>query len=148
MSQSSNLTADGASTAILGQNTAIGEAQVSLTGVAQVPAKAPGSSAPAAPVVLSPSQPSTTTTAPTSTIEVTVPNKSGPVVFSLVVTDNLGVKSQPAYATVNIQSPPVAVLVATPATVTTGGAITLSGAGSTSSGSIASYTFSLVPAAG
>ncbi len=148
MAKSSNLTEDDASTAILGQNMAIGEAQVSLAGVAPVPAKAPGSSVPSAPVVLSPAQPSTTTTAPTSSVDVTVPNKSGPVVFSLVVTDNLGVKSQPAYATVNIQSPPVAVLVAAPATVTTGGAITLSGSGSTSSGSIASYTFSLVPAAG
>jgi len=39
-------------------------------------------------------------------------------------------------------------LTATPATVTQGGRIELAGAGSTSSGSIASYTFSLVPAAG
>lgn len=147
MSQSSKFTADG-STAILGENTAIGEAQVSLAGVAPVPAQAPGSSAPAAPVALSSSQPSTTINAPASSVQVTVPNKSGPAVFSLVVTDNLGVKSAPAYATVNIQSPPVAVLTANPATVTAGGAITLSGAGSTSSGSIVSYTFSLVPAAG
>ena len=148
MTQSSTSTGDGAATAILGQNTSIGEAPVSLAGVAPAGPNAPGSPAAAAPIALSPSQPSTTSAAPTSSVEVTVPNKSGPVVFSLVVTDNLGVKSQPAYATVNIQSPPVAVLVATPATVTAGGAITLSGAGSTSSGSIASYTFSLVPAAG
>jgi hypothetical protein len=148
MSQLSNLKQDGGSTAILGENTEIGEAQVSLSGVAAAPAAAPGSSAPAAPIALSSSQPSTTTNAPASSVQVTVPNKSGPAVFSLVVTDNLGVKSAPAYATVNIQSPPVAVLTASPATVTAGGAITLSGAGSTSSGSIVSYTFSLVPAAG
>ncbi len=148
MSQSSISTGDGPASAILGQNTAIGEAPVSLAGRAPVTPDVPGSSTPAAPIALSPSHPGATTTAPTSSVEVTVPNTSGPVVFSLVVTDNLGVKSSPAYATVNIQSPPVATLVATPATVTAGGAITLSGSGSTSSGSIASYTFSLVPAAG
>jgi hypothetical protein len=148
MSQLSKSTQDGGATAILGENTAIGEAQVSLAGVEAVPAAAPGSSAPAAPIALTTSQPSTTISAPASSVQVTAPNKSGPAVFSLVVTDNLGVRSAPAYATVNIQSPPVAVLTATPGTVTAGGAITLSGAGSTSSGSIVSYTFSLVPAAG
>lgn len=97
-------------------------------------------------VALSSSSPSTTTTAPTSSVSVTVPNTTGTVTFSLVVTDNLGVESQPAYATVTIQGPPTAVLTATPATVTEGGAIELSGSGSTSSGSIASYKFSFVPA--
>jgi hypothetical protein len=65
------------------------------------------------------------------------------VTFSLVVTDNLGVKSAPATATVNIQAPPTARLTATPSTVIPGGAIELSGGGSSSSGSIASYTFTL-----
>jgi hypothetical protein len=98
------------------------------------------------PIALSAANPSTTATAPASSVTVTVPNLTGPVTFSLVVTDNLGVESPAAYATVHIQSPPTAVLTATPATVTEGGAIVLSGAGSTSAGSIASYKFSLVPA--
>ena len=103
---------------------------------------------PATPVTLSPSNPSVTTPEPTSSVAVTVPNTTGAVRFLLVVTDNLGVDSAPAYATVTIQGPPVAVLTATPSPVTEGGTITLSGAGSSSSGSIAKYTFSLVPAAG
>lgn len=97
-------------------------------------------------VTLSSSSPSTTTTAPTSSVEVTVPSVSGSVKFSLVVTDNLGQKSAPAYAEVTIQGPPVAVLAATPAVVAEDGTITLSGSGSTSSGSIANYDFSYVPA--
>jgi len=44
---------------------------------------------------------------------------------------------------VNIQAPPTARLTATPSTVIPGGAIELSGGGSSSSGSIASYTFTL-----
>ncbi len=94
---------------------------------------------------LSPTSPTVTTTAPTSSVSVTVPNTSGTVTFSLVVTDNLGVQSAPAFATVTIQGAPVAVIAATPAVVADGGAIELSGAGSTSAGSIASYTFALVP---
>jgi hypothetical protein len=94
---------------------------------------------------LSPSNPSVTTAAPTSRVSVTVPNSSGSVTFSLVVTEYLGVKSSPALATVTIQGAPVAVIAATPSTVAPGGAIQLAGGGSTSSGSIASYTFSLVP---
>lgn len=93
---------------------------------------------------LSPSNPKITTTAPTSSVSVTVPNTSGQVTFSLVVTDNLGVVSPPSTVTVTIQSPPTAVLKAGSATTAAGGVIQLSGAGSTSSGSIASYTFSLV----
>lgn len=104
--------------------------------------------APSTPVQLTPASPSTTVTAPTSSVEVTVPNATGTVRFQLVVTDNLGQQSAPAYATVSLQGPPVAVLTATPGTVQAGGAIQLSGAGSTTGGSIASYTFSLVPAAG
>jgi hypothetical protein len=96
---------------------------------------------------LSTASPTVSTAAPTSSVSVTVPNTLGTVTFSLVVTDNLGVQSQPAFATLTIQGAPVAVLAATPATVTEGGAIELSGAGSTSSGSITNYTFSLVPAA-
>ncbi|HEX8713649.1 MAG TPA: hypothetical protein VF730_17360 [Terracidiphilus sp.] len=99
-----------------------------------------------APVTLTPSNPSTTTNAPTSSVAVTVPNTTGTVTFSLVVTDNLGVQSAPAFATVTIQGPPVAVLTATPATLAENGTIELTGAKSTSSGSIASYKFSLVPA--
>jgi hypothetical protein len=94
---------------------------------------------------LSPTSPTVTTTAPTSSVSVTVPNTSGTVTFSLVVTDNLGVQSAPAFATVTIQGAPVAVIAATPSTVAAGGAIELSGSGSTSSGSIASYTFTLAP---
>ena len=96
---------------------------------------------------LSPTNPSVTTTAPTASVAVTVPNTSGTVTFSLVVTDNLGVQSAPAFATVTIQGAPVAVIAATPGTVAVGGAIELAGTGSTSSGSIASYTFALVPPA-
>lgn len=98
-------------------------------------------------VALTPANPTTTVSAPASSVAVTVPNASGTVTFSLVVTDNLGVASPPVYASVSVQGPPVAMLTATPATVTQGGRIELAGAGSTSSGSIASYTFSLVPAA-
>jgi len=94
---------------------------------------------------LSPASPTVTTTAPTSSVLVTVPNTSGTVTFSLVVTDNLGVESAPAFATVTIQGAPVAVIAATPETVAVGGRIDLSGVGSTSAGSIASYTFALVP---
>lgn len=97
-------------------------------------------------VPLSTSSPSTSTTAPTSSVAVTVPGVTGSVRFSLVVTDNLGVQSEAAYATVTIQGPPTAVLTATPATVAEDGTITLSGAGSTSSGTITNYTFSLAPA--
>ena len=93
---------------------------------------------------LSPSNPKVTTTAPTSSISVTVPNTSGQVTLSLVVTDNLGVVSQPSTITINIQSAPVAILTAASDTVAAGGPIQLSGAQSTSSGSIASYTFALV----
>jgi hypothetical protein len=94
---------------------------------------------------LSPSNASISTTSPT--VSVTVPAIAGTITFSLVVTDNLGVKSAPAYATVAVQAPPIAVLAASPATVTEGGPIQLSGSASTSSGSIVNYLFSLVPAA-
>ncbi len=106
-----------------------------------------GDPSPSAPVALSPANPSVTTTAPSSSVSVSVPNAAGTVTFALVVTDSTGVESAPAYATVTIQGTPVAVLTATPPSVTVGGAIELSGAGSTSSGSIVSYKFSLVPAA-
>jgi hypothetical protein len=99
------------------------------------------------PVALTAASPSVSTTAPTSSVSVTVPNVTGTVTFSLVVTDNLGVSSAPAYATVTIQAPPKAALAATPATVTEGGTIQLSGAGSTTTGSIANFKFSLVPQA-
>jgi hypothetical protein len=74
-----------------------------------------------------------------------VPNTSGTVTFSLVVTDNLGVKSAPVFTTVTIQGAPIGEISATPTVVAAGGPIALSGQGSTSSGSIASYTFALVP---
>ncbi len=111
------------------------------------PIPTPAPSGPgSATVALSSANPSTTVTAPTSKVSVTVPNTSGTVTFSLVVTDNMGLESQPAFATVSIQGPPIAVLTATPTIVALGSAIELSGAGSTSPGSIASYKFSLVPA--
>ncbi|HUK46828.1 MAG TPA: hypothetical protein VLW06_04515 [Terriglobales bacterium] len=97
------------------------------------------------PTPLSPSSPSVSTTSPT--VAVTVPDTSGQVTFSLVVTDNLGVQSQPATVTVNIQSPPVAVLTTSTPAVSAGGPIELSGSGSSSSGNITNYTFSLVPSA-
>src|SRR6266702_2214085 len=93
---------------------------------------------------LSPSNPSVTTNAPTSSVAVTVPNTSGTVTFSLVVTDNLGVQSAPAFVTVTIQGAPVAVISTKPTTIGPGGAIELIGDGSKTSGTIASYTFSLV----
>jgi hypothetical protein len=55
------------------------------------------------------------------------------------------VQSAPAFATVTIQGAPIAVIAATPAVVAEGGAIELAGGNSTSAGSIASYTFALVP---
>ncbi len=98
-------------------------------------------------VTLTPASPTTPTAPPytNSTVAVTVPNTTGTVTFSLVVTDNLGVQSAPAFATVTIQSAPKAALTATPTVLTEGGTIQLSGSGSTSSGSIAKYVFSLVP---
>jgi len=109
---------------------------------------APTAVAPAdgSPVTLTPNDPTFTPSPPTtSSVSVIVPNTTGTITFSLVVTDNLGVQSQPAFATVTVQGAPVAVLTATPSPVSEGGAIELSGAGSTSTGSIASYVFSLVP---
>jgi hypothetical protein len=97
------------------------------------------------PIPLSPTSPSTPAPNTSPTALVTVPNTAGQVTFSLVVTDNLNTRSQPAFATVTIQSAPVAVITATPQTVSPGGAIQLSGANSTSSGTITNYTFSLVP---
>ena len=99
-------------------------------------------SAPSAPTPLTPSNPSISGTA--SSVLVTVPNTTGQVRFSLVVTDNLGVASQPAFATVTIQAPPIVALTATPGTVTEGGTITLTGQ-PTTSGTITSFKFSLVP---
>ncbi|MGD0096994.1 MAG: hypothetical protein ABSB60_10895 [Terracidiphilus sp.] len=87
------------------------------------------------------------TSAPHSSISVTVPNTSGTVTFSLVVTDNLGVQSKPAFVTVTIQGTPVAVLSATPKEIAAGGAVKLAGDASTTSGTITSYTFSLAPPA-
>jgi hypothetical protein len=100
---------------------------------------------PASTAALSPSNPSVTTPGPNVTVS--VPNTSGAVTFELVVTDSLGNQSAPAFVTVEIQGVPVAVLTATPESVEPGAAITLSGAGSSSAGSIASYTFTLVTAA-
>ena len=95
-----------------------------------------------APVPLSPASPTVSISEPTVTV--TVPNRSGSVTFSLVVTDNLGVVSAPATFTVNIQPSPVAELTG-PESVLAGASIQLSGAGSQSTGSIASYQFSLLP---
>ncbi len=79
----------------------------------------------------------------TSTLAVSVPNGVGVLTFQLVVTDNLGQQSAPAVATVTVQGPPIAVLAATPSQVAQGGAITLDGSKSTSTGTIASYSFTL-----
>lgn len=98
-----------------------------------------------APVALTPANPTVTTNAPASSVAVTVPNASGKVTFQLVVTDNLGVQSAPVFASVVIQGPPTGVINATPTVVQTGGTIQLNGKDSSSTGSIASYTFTLVP---
>jgi hypothetical protein len=95
------------------------------------------------PVQLSSASPSTTTTTPS--VEVTVPN-TGTVQFSLVVTDNLGQSSPASFATVTIQGGPTAVLTAAPQTVNDGGTITLTATDVSTTGSIAKYVFSLVPA--
>jgi hypothetical protein len=99
-----------------------------------------------APTALTPANPTVTSTSPSATV--TVPNTSGAVTLQLVVTDNLGVQSEPATVTVEIQGPPTAVVSATPNPVAAGKPIALSGAGSTAAGagSIASYSFTLVSA--
>jgi hypothetical protein len=108
----------------------------------QEPAANPRATTAAAPVEITTTTPISGTA---SSVAVTVPNTSGTVTFQLVVTDNLGtVSTNTAQATVTIQGPPTAVLTATPAVVADGGTIELSGAGSTSSGTIANYKFSLV----
>lgn len=109
------------------------------------PVPTPVPPSPGAPVALTPAKPSVTTNAPTSSVAVTVPKTTGKVTFALVVTDNLGVESAPAYVTVTIQGAPVAHLTAKPTTVGENGTIELSGGGSKSSGKIANYKFSLVP---
>jgi hypothetical protein len=65
-----------------------------------------------------------------------------------VVTDNLGQQSAPAFVTVTVQGPPVANITATPATILEGGAVELSGAGSTSTGTLTNFKFSFVPVVG
>jgi hypothetical protein len=75
---------------------------------------------------------------------VTVAATSGTVTFQLVVYDDFNTPSAPVTATVTIQAVPTAVLAATPAIVGPGGTITLSGAGSTTTGSISKYAYSLV----
>jgi hypothetical protein len=74
-----------------------------------------------------------------------VPGATGKVTFSLVVTDNLGVQSAPAFITVTLQPAPVALIAANPTDAVEGSAINLTGAGSSSSGNIASFKFSLEP---
>ena len=98
-------------------------------------------------ISLSTASPSTSTTAPTSSVSVNVPGTTGSIRFSLVVTDNLGQESAPAYVTVAVQNLPIANITASPMTIVEGGAVELSGAASTSTGTIASYTFSLAPIA-
>jgi len=97
----------------------------------------------AVPIPLTPTNPSTTTAAPNSSVAVTVPNQSGTVTFSLVVTDNLGIASQAATVSVTIQGPPVAKLSTTTPVVAPGGTIQLSGDGSVSTGSLSTFKFSL-----
>jgi hypothetical protein len=81
-----------------------------------------------------------------SVVQVTVPNTSGQVTFSLVVTDNLGQQSQnKPTVTVTIQPPPVAALTGPTTPVPAGSPIQLSGAGSTPLANIKTFTFTLVP---
>ena len=64
--------------------------------------------------------------------------------FSLVVTDDLGNKSAPAFIDVAVQALPVAVLKPIK-TVSVGSTITLDGTGSTPAANIKSYQWELVP---
>ena len=106
------------------------------------PAAAPTAPPAPAPIALNKANPSTSSASPT--VAVTVPNTSGTVTFTLVVTDDLGNKSPtPATATVTIQGPPTAVLSATPTTVSAGGTIELSGATSTTTGKLTNFLFTV-----
>jgi len=93
-------------------------------------------------IALTPGTPYTSTS---PNITVTVPNTSGSVIFSLVVTDNLGTSSVPATCTVQIQAPPTAVLTASPSPAAAGSPIALSSV-ATTTGTIKSYTYSVAPA--
>src|SRR5271166_794938 len=93
----------------------------------------------------SPTNVSLTTKSPT--VLATVPNISGQVTFSLMVTDKFG-SSQPSTVTITIQPPAPQAKITTPQpTVPAGSQISLSGAASTSShpDGIQNFTFTLVP---
>jgi hypothetical protein len=79
------------------------------------------------------------------TVQVTVPNTSGTVTFQLVVTDNLGTKSEPVTVSVEIQAAPVGRLSANPVVVPAGGTITLSGEGSSAvaPGTLTDFSFTV-----
>lgn len=99
---------------------------------------------PASAIALSPTNPSITT--PSPNITVSVPATSGPVTFSLVVTDNLGNQSAPALITIEIQPAPVAVLSTSTPSVRAGAPIELSATSSVAAapGTITSYRYTLV----
>ncbi len=120
----------------------IASAPVTTAPVVTTPIVTPPIVAIPAPTPLSPSNPSISTTS--SSVSVTVPNTSGSVTFQLVVTDNLGQVSAPSTLTVSIQGTPLATLTTPSPVVKPGAAISLSGAGSTSTGTITNFTFSLV----
>ena len=63
--------------------------------------------------------------------------------FSLVVQDDLGNSSQPAFVDVTVQALPVAVITTAP-TISVNSNITLNGAGSAPSGHIKTYKWELV----
>jgi hypothetical protein len=118
------------------------------TPTATPPATTPPTTIPTFP--LSPASPSTPLPVPPagspSVVQVTVPNTSGQVTFSLVVTDNLNQQSQnKATVSVTIQPPPVAAITTPQVVVPAGTPIQLSGTGSTPLGNIKTFTFSLVP---
>jgi hypothetical protein len=123
------------------------------TPAATPPATTPPAPPPPATIptfALSPASPSTPQPVPPavspSVVQVTVPNTSGQVTFSLVVTDNLGQQSQnKPTVTVTIQPPPVAALTGPTTPVPAGSPIQLSGTGSTPLANIKTFTFSLVP---
>ena len=96
-------------------------------------------------ITLAPNGAAQTTTDPTVVVTVTPAPAAGQVLrFSLVVIDDLGNSSQPAFVNVTVQALPVAVL-AGPPTVSAGATIALVGSDSTPTGHIKTYQWQLVP---
>lgn len=97
-------------------------------------------------ITLTAGTPQTTTDATAVVTLAAAPAAGTSLRFSLVVTDDLGNQSQPAFIDVAVQALPVAVLKPVK-TVSAGAAITLDGTGSTPAANIKSYQWELVPPA-